>query len=132
LIKSFKRLNDFTAVDLRVLQDLSRSFKIATSAHILTEASNLINNLPQHLRQNAMSYMASRIAFLKENVVAAAEVATTKEFLGFGITDAVLVALCDSHVLVTNDGRLATHLRSKRQLVLTLDDLRSNEPVRMH
>jgi rRNA-processing protein FCF1 len=122
LIASFKRLSEFSISDFRAIRDLSQSFKIATSSHVLTEVSNLAKDLPQ--RQGAFRYIATRIAYLKENVVSAVEVTPNPEFSTFGITDAVLASLCDTHVLVTNDGRLAAHLRSKRQSVLTLDDFR--------
>ncbi len=132
LIASFKRLSNFSTADFQMMRDLSQSFKIATSAHVLTEVSNLAKDLPQHQRQNAFSYIASRIVYLKENVVAVEEVASNAEFTSFGITDAVLANLCGSHLLLTNDRRLAAHLRNKRQSVLTLDDLRPKKSGRPH
>jgi hypothetical protein len=132
MIASFKRLSDFSRSDFQLVRDLSLSFKIATSAHVLTEVSNLAKDLPQYQRQNAFSYIASRIVYLKENVVSAIEVAPDTEFSSFGITDAVLANLCSSHLLMTNDRRLAAHLRGKRQSVLTLDDLRPKKSGRLH
>ena len=132
LIASFKRLSDFSTSDFQAVRDLSLSFKIATSAHVLTEVSNLAKDLPHRQRQDVFRHIATRIAYLKGNVVSAVEVTPNAEFSSFGITDAVLTNLCGSHLLLTNDVRLAAHLRSKHHSVLTLNDFRPKVSERSH
>jgi len=58
LIASFKRLSSFSLSDFRLLRDLSQSFKIATSAHVLTEVSNLAKDLPPRQKQLVFPYIA--------------------------------------------------------------------------
>lgn len=124
LIKSFKRLQMFSLDDFQTLREISLSFKISTTAHVLTEISNLSNDLPHHQKQIIFPYLASRIQFLHENTTVAKDSVLRPEFVPFGLTDSVLSELCHSYVLVTNDGRLAAHLRRQQRIVLTMDDLR--------
>ena len=124
LIASFKRLSSFSGSDLRLLQDLSQSFKLATLPHVLTEVSNLAKDLPPRQRQLVFPYIASRIQYLREDMVAAHELVGRQEFVPFGLTDTALAVLGESHLFVTNDGRLATHLRHRKLTVLTLEELR--------
>jgi hypothetical protein len=126
LIASFKRLSDFTASDFHIVRKLSLSFKVATTAHILTEVSNLANQLPRQQKDRIFPYIASRIGYLREDIVAAADVIYSTEFVAFGITDAVLRSLCDTHLVLTNDRVLAAHLRLQNHSILTLDDLRAS------
>jgi len=124
LIASFKRLSSFTLSDFRLLRDLSQSFKIATSAHVLTEVSNLAKDLPPRQKQLVFPYIASRIQYLREDIVGAQELVTRQEFVPFGLTNTALAVLCESHLFLTNDGRPATHLRHRQLTVLTLEELR--------
>lgn len=127
LIKSVRRLSAFSLSDFRILRDISLSFKIATSAHVLTEISNLCNDLPQYQKQIVFPYIASRIQYLRESVIPARDIAIRPEFSAFGLTDAALSMLSESHLLITNDRRLAAHLRYRNCSVLTLDDLHAGK-----
>lgn len=130
ILRSFKRLSTFRYSDFQVLVELSRSFKIATTAHVLTEVSNLANALPHNQKEIVFPYIASRIKFLREDVVYAIDVATQPEFSSFGLTDAALSRLSSSHLLITDDGRLAHYLRGRKNTVLTLSDLNARKTVR--
>ena len=123
-------LSTFRYSDFQVLVELSRSFKIATTAHVLTEVSNLANALPHNQKEIVFPYIASRIKFLREDVVYAIDVATQPEFSSFGLTDAALSRLSSSHLLITDDGRLAHYLRGRKNTVLTLSDLNARKTVR--
>ncbi len=98
-------------------------------AHILTEVSNLAGAATGTIRQAIFTQFASTISSLDEHHIPATDIARTQEFLAFGITDATMSLLCGNAVLLTADGRLASHLQRKNLHAYTLDQVRGLRDV---
>lgn len=124
LVQAFKRLTMFHQSDLLALNYFIADFSIMTTPHILTEVSNLANALPQSIRARFYPYMATKVHLLNEIQLASSFLVSQSEFTSFGLTDAALSTLAQNHLLITSDGRLASHLRASKGLpILTLRDI---------
>jgi rRNA-processing protein FCF1 len=132
LFGRFKRVSGYTIDDYEFLIQLLGSFKILlTTPHILTEVSNLANSLTDSYRQEWYSNFAALILSdrqqpgIQENLLPAKLLASTSEFVNFGITDSAIAELASSTLLVTDDGRLSSTLRNKGVDVLSFKELRA-------
>jgi len=124
-IKSTKRLSNFTADDFELLRAFLNPFKrLITTAHVLTEVSNLAGGTSGHLKERIFAQLASLIEVFEENTPAAKTICRQIEFQRFGLTDAALAQLLPGALLLTEDGRLAHYLQSKSLLAMTLGDVR--------
>ncbi len=120
-IETQKRLNGRTYEDFQVLRTFLSSFgKVVTTAHVLTEVSNLAGSASGQTRQAIFQQLASLIGTLDEQTAPSSTVCTNLEFQHFGLTDAALSLLCTNMLLLTEDGRLANHLQRKGFHTLTL------------
>jgi len=125
-ISTHKRLGNVTFGDFEILRQFLSSFdSVVTSAHVLTEVSNLAGGASGESRAAIFRQLASLTKVLDERVVAASAIADDLEFHVFGLTDAVLSHLCSEMLLLTQDGRLASHRQRKGFDVLTLRDVRA-------
>ena len=127
LVTSFKRLSGFSAEDVQLLQNSLGVFSvIKTTTHVLTEVSNLANSLPQWKKRSWATHFASKIQVIGEEWIAAAALQTSPA-LAFGLTDAVLVELSKTYVIVTADFPLSNLLESLRLPVINFNHLRDAE-----
>jgi hypothetical protein len=126
-ITRFKRTNTFTIEDFDLLERLLGQFaRVLTTPNILTEVSNLAGQLSSHLKPDFFSSFAARISFLDEHQVASSVVAPNREFVKFGLTDAVMIALAkESHLVLTAEFPLANYLQSLGMDVINFNHLRS-------
>jgi rRNA-processing protein FCF1 len=121
-----KRLRDLTSDDFDLLRAFLSSFKtVVTTAHVLTEVSNLAAAASGQSRTGIFSQLSLLCKVLEERPVPAAPAVDQLEFRIFGLTDAVLSQLCSEMLLLTQDGRLTTHLRNRGLNALTLNDVRA-------
>ncbi len=124
-IASQKRLGDLTTDDFEILRAFLSSFNtVVTTAHVLTEVSNLAGAASGQSRAGIFAQLASLCKILDERSIAAVSIVDRMEFQVFGLTDAVLSQLCTDTLLLTQDGRLAAHLQNKGLTALTLKDIR--------
>jgi hypothetical protein len=124
-IGTHKRLAGFTSADFELLRTFLVPFHvIVTTAHVLTEVSNLAGTASGPTRNAIFQQLANVCEALEERTTPAAVLCHTAEFGAFGLTDAAVSLLCSEMLLLTEDGRLAYHLQSKGMLALTLKDLR--------
>jgi hypothetical protein len=124
-IPSQKRLSNLTNDDFEVLRAFLSTFEtIITTPHVLTEVSNLAGTASGQSRVEIFAQLASLCKILDERTLSAATLSGRLEFRVFGLTDAVLSELCSQTPLLTQDGRLAGHLRNKGFMALTLQDVR--------
>jgi rRNA-processing protein FCF1 len=131
LIRTFKRVSDYSVQDYRLLVEFLGSFKIlVVTPHVLTEVSNLANSLPQGIKTEWFRSFAELLASqgstpgLREHHIAADAIAKTREFYAFGITDAAISLISSDTLVVTADYRLSGTLRKKGVEVLNFSDLR--------
>jgi rRNA-processing protein FCF1 len=125
-IETQKRLGGFTYDDFEVLRSFLGSFyKVVTTAHVLTEVSNLAGAATGQSREAIFRQLASLINTMDERNAPAETICSQAEFLPFGLTDAALSLLCCQMLLVTEDGRLAHHLQLRGLNALTLQQVRA-------
>jgi rRNA-processing protein FCF1 len=124
-IKNMKRLSNFTVDDFELLRAfLNSSSRLVTTAHVLTEVSNLAGSTSGHLKDMIFVQLSSLIEIFEEKTSPAKEICRQIEFQRFGLTDAALSQLLPGAVLLTEDGRLAHYLQSKSLRAMTLSDVR--------
>jgi hypothetical protein len=104
--------NHYDREDYEFLVDILENFrKRVVTPHILTEVSNMLGHLNEPAREQSRILMRTIIPELEERFVGAAEIASDKEFLEFGITDAGIRRVATAPYLVlTADRPLVGHL----------------------
>jgi hypothetical protein len=125
-IKTQKRLAGYTANDFELLSNFLNQFaSIATTAHILTEVSNLAGAASGQMKEAIFLQLESLFVILDERQRSAISLCAVPEFRIFGITDAAISSLGSEMLLLTEDGRLARHLQLKGMNAWTLEHLRA-------
>jgi hypothetical protein len=125
LIKTFKRLNEFEAVDLYILDELLKVLgELRTTPHVLTEVSNLANALPAWRKSAWAAYVQGSVPFIPEFHEPAATILSDPLWATFGLTDAALSRLASDHLIVTIDWRLASSLQMRGLAALNFKHLR--------
>ena len=113
LIGEFKRTAAFTEDDFDLLQLVLTYFNdIVTTPHVLTEVSNLLGQLPEHLHETAFAHLRGAIETLNENTTAAQLITSEAIFTRLGLTDAAVTYLARTRVIevLTVDSALWVHL----------------------
>jgi hypothetical protein len=124
LVHRFKRLNNFDASDVKLLDEVLAIFPVlSTTPHVLTEVSNLANSLPEFVKEDWSEYFATRIQSISERWTPASSLAANPLF-GLGITDTALASLAQSHVILTIDFPLSNSLPSRGLRVVNFTQLR--------
>lgn len=124
LVGSFKRLNSFRIQDVDLLLDTLKFFPVLrTTPHVLTEVSNLANQLPGWVRDHWFEHFSRQIQIIQEEWVPAATIATS-DLMWLGLTDAMLAELAKSHVILTIDFPLSNSLESRGLNVINFTHLR--------
>lgn len=126
LLLSFKRVKSFTPEDIIVLDWTLKQFAdVATTAYVLTEASNLANELSGKKRQVWFEQLASYALVTRETHAPTAVLGSLPEAVDYGFADAALCFLNKETVLITTEYRLYGHLASRSGEVLNFNHLRS-------
>lgn len=112
LISRFKRTLAFTIEDFDIVHRAFRFFaKVVTTPNIVTEVSNLSNQLPESVRRDYYVKMAEQIADLEEHYLESRKVCSLEHFKNLGLTDSGIIALVKGNYLVlTDDFRLSGYL----------------------
>jgi hypothetical protein len=125
LINTFKRLNSFQREDIDILSETLKVFQaVKTTPHVLTEVSNLANQMPKWIKDDWAEHFSKQIQIISEEWIPSATVATG-EFMWLGLADAALVALANTHVILTLDFPLSNSLESQGLNVINFTHLRS-------
>ena len=130
LLESFKRTSYYNRSDYHRIQShcvrYENSGSLMTTPHILTEVSNLLNQLGEPARQECRRAMASFIAIADERFQGARSLTPLPEFVRFGLADTAIVQLATSNVGVfTDDFALGGLLEKRGVPVLNLRKMRS-------
>ncbi|BBC23538.1 PIN domain-containing protein [Pseudanabaena sp. ABRG5-3] len=112
-ITKFNRTQSFEVTDYELLVAIFQKFqKILTTPNILTEVSNLINQLGEPDRSQCFSIFARDIAQLDEIYTDSNTIAATDKFPKFGLTDCGIVNVAkDNYLVLTDDLKLASYLQ---------------------
>jgi hypothetical protein len=125
LITTFKRLSSFQAEDVELLFETLKVFStVRTTPHVLTEVSNLTNQLPAWVKQDWYMHFSHQIEVIPEEWTPAATIASG-DFMWLGLTDAALAAFAETHVILTLDFPLSNSLQSRGLNAINFTHLRS-------
>lgn len=119
-IGSWKRIEQFTVEDFRLLSALIGRFeRLITTPHILTEVGNFAPAA-------YLSTFARDLIVFDEVFVPSADLASTGDVAGLGLTDAAIARCAREGVLiVTEDFEMSQRLLRRGQYVLNFNHLRT-------
>jgi hypothetical protein len=110
-VKNFKRTDAYSLDDYKMLERfIARFARTITTAHILTEVSNLAK-LNDHELRRFRNIMKTTIAVMQELHEPSSRITTEPVFLRLGLTDAAISQLCKDVLVLTNDLDLFLHLQ---------------------
>jgi hypothetical protein len=125
IIPAFKRTITFAIEDYYTLQAMLKfTPTVVTTPNILTEVSNLLGQLSDHQKVPCFELFAKGVNLLDERYLISTTIAPMSEFGRFGITDAGLVHLAQSHLIITEDFRLSNYLETGGAPVLNFNHVR--------
>ena len=127
LIPKFKRTDKFLIEDFETLLNFLNFFQqIVTTPNVLTEVSNLANQLPEHTKAGFYSLFHSLIAHWNEQFISTSRLLSDAQLRILGIADLSISALAARPILVlTDDFRLAGKLQQRGLDVVNFNHLRS-------
>jgi hypothetical protein len=121
----YNKLSKYTIEDFRLLVRLKSIFlQSATTAHVLTEVSNLTGDLPELTKSLCLSTFSQVFSDAHELTIASLSVADRPEFRYLGLTDTVLAEVSDRFLIVTDDARLVSKLSGSGLDALNFNHLR--------
>ncbi len=108
LIPRFKRTAKYSTEDFRLLSSILRFFNIVfTTPNILTEVSNLSNQLDDKVRPEYYESFKDYVQIINEEYYPSRDVSRIKEFNKLGLTDSTIIKAAAGRFLVlTDDFRL--------------------------
>ena len=126
LIPRFKRTVQFLVEDYATLRTFLSFFRtVLTTPHILTEVSNLSSQIAEPAKTDFFDKFSAEIELLEEHYIQSVEASRRDEFAKFGLTDCGIVHLgLESHLVLTNDWRLANYLGENTIPVLNFNHIR--------
>jgi rRNA-processing protein FCF1 len=125
-ISKFKRTAHFLQEDYLLLKGLlSRFTKIVSTPNILSEVSNLSQQLGDPVKTEYFIQFAREIEVIDELYVASKNAALTDEFIKFGLADSVIIQLSNGPFLIlTDDFKLSNYLASNDVDVINFNHIR--------
>lgn len=126
-IEVFKRTRVFVVEDYDTLVSFVGHFaQIITTPNIITEASNILGQLPENIKFGAFNKLKDLIYILKEEYVTSKNASSSPEFIRFGVTDATILAVSQvPYLVLTDDFRLSQYLQSKGVDVINFNHIRT-------
>jgi len=128
-IARFNRTSKFAPEDYDLLNKLFQSFaRVVTTPNILTEVSNLLNQLGEPERSQCFSIFARDIGQLDEIYKDSLTIAATDKFSKFGLTDCGIVNVAkDNYLILTDDLKLASYLQKLGIDTINFNNIRTYE-----
>lgn len=110
-ITKVKATKEYTKKDYQLLTEIVKHFKIVTTPHILTEASNLCTKEERYYKEKIYQSLSDTIIDLIEIQTPSGEATKTPVFLKFGLTDSVIFKLAqEGFIVLTEDFNLYSYL----------------------
>jgi hypothetical protein len=120
LLRTFKRVSQFTAQDATALGDLLQSFReLATTPHVLSETDNFVDQAPTYRRGDLKNGLIQFIERAPERYRLAKELAAGDEFMPLGLTDCGLIDFQREAVVITTDFRLAGRINAQNGFAIS-------------
>ena len=121
----FNKLSNYKTEDYRLLLRLKCRFKKAvTTPHVLTEVSNLTNDLPERTKADCLKKFHETFVEIDELTVPSMKAAQRPEFHFLGLTDSALALVSDQYLIVTDDARLVKKMNESGLQALNFNHLR--------
>ena len=128
-IGTFKRTHSrgFTPDDFDLLLELLMPFSaVVTTPNILTEVSNLSNQLRDDEKRAYYSIFSDTAGLLTERYTESKRICALEHFKKFGLTDSGIISLAkDNYLVLTDDAPLVGYLQSTGIDVINFNHLRS-------
>lgn len=126
-IPNLRRTKGFTFCDYRLLKAIVDRFTVkVTTPNILTEITNLADDIPAGLRAEFFLRLGTSFTLFEEQYLPSATAAATASFPRFGLADSVIVEVAKQRYLViTAEFALANYLGSINADVINFNRLRS-------
>jgi hypothetical protein len=117
----------FNENDFNLLAKVITQFeKIVTTPNILTEVSNLSNQLRSDEKRSYYGDFARQTRLLYEHYTASKEISVLRHFADFGLTDSGIIKLAKGNFLVlTDDFKLAGYLQNEGIDAINFNHVRS-------
>ncbi len=127
LISKFKKTYHYTIEDFIIIENIMKYFTtVITSPNILTEISNLSNQLPENIKNDYFKEFKRQVYILKEEYIESNEACKLKYFNLLGLTDSVIFKAAKGKYLVfTDDFKLSNILNTLKIDVLNLNHIRT-------
>jgi rRNA-processing protein FCF1 len=125
-IPKFKRTAAFEVNDFRLLLSILRRFnRIITTPNILTEVSNLSNQLPNNYKPAYYTEFANQVSLLDEQYTTSLNICSLDHFRKFGLTDSGIIESAKNQYLVlTDDFKLTKFLENIKIDVINFNHIR--------
>jgi hypothetical protein len=121
----FNKLSNYKTEDYRLLVRLKNRFKKAvTTPHVLTEVSNLTNDLPESTKAECLKRFYETFVEIDELTVPSLEAAQLPAFHFLGLTDSALTLVSGKYMIVTDDARLVKKMNESGLEALNFNHLR--------
>ncbi len=122
----YNKLSNYNLDDFSLLVRLKSIFrKTVTTAHVLTEVSNLACDLPEQTKSACLKKFHSTFVEIDELPVASMEAAQWQGFHFLGLTDSGLALVSSEYLIVTDDARLVKKMNDAGLEALNFNHLRS-------
>jgi hypothetical protein len=121
----YKKLSKYCAEDYRLLFNLKNAFKKSvTTPHVLTEVSNLVNDLPEQTKSACLKKFYETFVEIDELTIPSMDAAQRPDFHFLGLTDSALALVSDQFLIVTDDLRLVKKMNESGLEALNFTHLR--------
>lgn len=126
LLRTYKRVQQFEEGDIVLLGELLSRFDILYSTpHVLTEASNFIDQAPQHRRKELFDCFQRYVTANEERYETALALVKRNEFVSLGLADTGLCSLSNIAVVITMDFHLSGRIEAIGGSVVNFNHYRS-------
>lgn len=102
-ISKVKTTKAYTKNDFELLKKLIKYFRIVTTPHILTEASNLCEKAEKFYKEKIFKMFSQMAISLLEAQIPSNEAVLTPAFLKLGLADSVIFNLAKKGLIVLTD-----------------------------
>jgi hypothetical protein len=124
-IETFKRTMAYTPKEYALLLKIcNRCGRRLTTPNILTEVDNLSRQLPEREHKMIAAHMQRLVADMFETYHESIELLGSKTHEQMGLTDTVLIALAERHLIITADFPLANRIETLGRDVINFNHLR--------
>lgn len=128
-LSTFKRTVKYSLDDYAIIAKFVEHFRVlVTTPHILTEVSNLSNELPDEFKENYYQEFKKQVTVLNEIYEPSIKICECECFRKLGLTDSCITMLSVGKYLVfTDDFPLSNRLQSLNIDVLNLNHIKSTD-----